>query len=407
MMNKKFSKLAAFFLLLALPKATMANDVVVRVNNVSDVQRQHLVEIELKTLQQKMGIGETESFILLNAQGQELAYQKTYDGKVVFDACAMPCRSTEYRFTLGTPQPMRVWVQGGMYPLRKDDIAWENDRGAYRAYGPALQRSGEKAYGIDAWTKNTPDLVVARRYYDDYLGNVKKDVSRKTGDEEAFRKVDLATSFHLDHGDGLDCYSVGPTLGCGTPALMDGGKLVMPYCYKTYRILDNGPLRFTVELVYNPVAIGNDKEVVEHRIISLDKGSNFNKVTVWYEGLSTARDMAAGLVVHADDVQSTSLGKDFVLYADPTDRLDHGYQLYVGVLFPYGAQTMKQMLDKPENGNAGHLIGVVKDLKDGQRYTYYFGSAWSCYDVRSFNEWKLRAQEFLDAIYTPFDVEIE
>ena len=71
---------------------------------------------------------------------------------------------------------------------------------------------------------------------------------------------------------------------------MVGKNQVLPYCYKDYRILDNGPLRFTVELTYSPSTVGDMKNVVEHRIISLDKGRNFNKMTVWYDGLPCPED---------------------------------------------------------------------------------------------------------------------
>ena len=49
----------------------------------------------------------------------------------------------------------------------------------------------------------------------------------------------------------MDCYTVGPTLGGGANALLNAdGSLFMPLCYKTFKILDQGPLRFTVELTY-------------------------------------------------------------------------------------------------------------------------------------------------------------
>ena len=52
-------------------------------------------------------------------------------------------------------------------------------------------------------------------------------------------------SYHVDHGNGMDCYAVGPTLGGGTAALFPDSTIVYPYCYKDCEILDNGPLRFT------------------------------------------------------------------------------------------------------------------------------------------------------------------
>ena len=271
-------------LALLMPASALAADVKVTVTNEQKTQRQELVEIDSRTVYQKLGIAEGQNIIVKNAMRQQVAYQITYDGKLLIDAAVKPCGKTVFTITPGNPEPMRSWVEGKMYPLRKDDIAWENDRGAYRVYGPQLQKSGERSFGIDVWTKNSPDLNVPERYYKDYEGNVRGYEIGKNGRKDEW--IDLHTSFHLDHGKGLDCYGVGPSLGCGTPALMDGDKLIFPYCYRKYRIVDNGPLRFTVELTYNPVKIKNDENVVEHRIISLDKGSNFNKMTVWYSPLA-------------------------------------------------------------------------------------------------------------------------
>lgn len=391
---------------LLIPVQLWAADVTIKVTNNESFQRQELVELDVNEVRQRLGITANESFVVKNKARQQVDYQITYDDKLLIDAPVKPHGTTVYTVTPGVPETMHQWVEGKMYPLRKDDIGWENDRGAYRIYGPALQRTGEKSFGIDVWTKNTPDLVMSDRYYKDYEGNVTGWANAKNGRKDDY--IDLHTTFHLDHGNGLDCYSVGPTLGCGTPALMDGDQLILPYCYKTYKILDNGPLRFTVELTYNPEKVKGDEHVVEHRIISLDKGSNFNKMTVWYEGLSKPCDMAAGVVIHSADKESVVIGKNFVQYADPTDRpSDYGFQLYVAALFPNGAQTKKLLFDKPTGGNEGHAVGVKKNLQNNERYTYYFGSAWSEYDVRTQAEWQLRINEFLDAQSHPLTVTIE
>ncbi|HWI56372.1 MAG TPA: glycoside hydrolase family 88 protein, partial [Bacillota bacterium] len=44
---------------------------------------------------------------------------------------------------------------GTFMPQRKDDFAWENDRVAFRIYGPALEATGEISSGIDIWCKRT------------------------------------------------------------------------------------------------------------------------------------------------------------------------------------------------------------------------------------------------------------
>ena len=126
------------------------------VSNPTDMQRQELVAVDMN----QIGVKAETPFVVVNGKGQEVDYQVSYDGKLLIDACVTPHGTTTFTVKEGVPREMKTWVKGAMYPLRKDDVAWENDRGAYRTYGPALQRTGEKAYGIDVWTKNTPELVV-------------------------------------------------------------------------------------------------------------------------------------------------------------------------------------------------------------------------------------------------------
>ena len=392
-----------------MPTVAMAKDVAIVVTNSERVQRQELVEVSVDDVYAQLGVAKGQSLVVKNALGQEVPYQVTYDGKLLIDAAVRPCGQAVYTVSVGKPQEMKVFVTGRMYPERVDDIAWENDRTAYRLYGPALQRSGEKAYGIDVWVKNTPDLEVDKRYKVELSNHAKIQQLIKQGKTDEAKQLEIATTYHFDHGYGLDCYKVGPTLGCGTPALMENGRLVMPYSYKEYKILDNGPLRFTVELVYNPTTANGDKNIVEHRLLSLDKGSNFNKMTVWYEGLTRSTDIAAGVVVHEEDTQTIKCGRDFVAYADPTDNpAAQNFQIYVAALFPNGISETKPLFyDQPRNGAAGHVVGILKDYHNGEKYTYYLGSAWSKNDVRNFDEWVLRINSFLDALHSPLEAKIK
>lgn len=408
-MNKsKIFYALAFGLLLAPFKVSAGNNVTVSVSNSDNIQRQELVEIQLKDIYNKLGIKPGEKFIVKNALNQQVTYQITYDGKLLIDASVRPNGTADFTVTIGEPKPMKTFVCGKQYPERVDDIAWENDRTAYRVYGPALQRTGEQAFGIDVWVKNTPDLEVEKRYKTELSNHSKIEDLKKAGKTDEALEMEQETTYHFDHGYGLDCYKVGPTLGCGAPALMNGNDIVMPYCYKTYKILDNGPLRFTVQLDYNPFNIGNDKNVTEHRIISCDKGSNYNKMTVWFDGLTQPRDMVAGVVIHSEDTKSIVCGENYVLYADPTDNpTKQNFQIYVGVLFPNGVKATKNiMYDTPSNGNAGHGVGMIT-YQPNEKYTYYLGSAWSKNDVRTMNEWVLRSEETLKALQTPLKVTVK
>lgn len=380
----------------------------VNVTNTRSTFRQEVVELDANVVFEKLAISGGRQFQVYNAVGQQVPYQITHDGKVLIDAAVRPNGTATFTIKKGTPNTFVNTCYGRMYPERVDDIAWENDRAAYRCYGPALQRTGERSFGNDVWVKNTPSLVVEQRYFIED-GSKAKIAALKQTDPAAAKALEMATTYHYDQGNGLDCYKVGPTLGCGTPALMIGDSIVMPYCYKEYEILDNGPLRFSVRLVYNTTSYKTDNNVVENRILTLDKNSNFNKMTVWYDGLTVPADIASGISLHSEDVDNVVLGKDYIQYADPTDNpKGQNFQIFVGTLFPNGvAETKKVMYANPVNGNAGHALGIVKDYKSGQKYTYYFGSAWSKYDCRTQAEWQERVNSALANIKTPLTVEVK
>lgn len=437
MMKGITAKSLMMLLALAGSNYCHAQQATIVVNNPTSTPRTELISLSMNEVKAKLGNAapkKGETYIVKNKHGQQIGSQITHDGYLLIDASVRPHGSATYYVTIGKPYHQKVWATGALYKIRKDDIAWENDRCAYRVYGPALQRTGERTFGTDVWVKNTPDTVVYERYVKDMNGNIKGDkidakVRALQKQEKAeknkakaaalakqikvlqaeSKEVDILTSFHLDHGNGLDPYRVGATLGLGAPSLMVGKNQVLPYCYKDYKILDNGPLRFTVELTYNPSTVGDMKNVVEHRIISLDKGSNFNKMTVWYDGLTTPTDFATGFPIHEEDTESKTFAKDYVSYADPTDNIEvNNSQVFVGVLFPEGIDnTYYQLFDKKHDGATGHALGLKRGLKNQEKYSYYFGAAWSKYDVKSYAEWQIRIKEYLDTLKTPLGVEVK
>ncbi len=383
-----------------------ATKITVSIANESNEFRQQVVELDAGEVFARLGIPGGRQFIVRDPAGLELPYQLTYDEKVLIDAGVSPRATLRLTLEKGTPQVFKTVCYGRIYPERKDDYAWENDRGAYRVYGPALQRTGERSYGIDVWSKNTPELVVEQRYWTEdvimmpTVERLRRE-NRQQGDS-LYRTI----SYHHDHGRGMDLYKVGATLGCGTPALMQNGELVYPYCFKDYEVLDNGPLRTTVLLNYEKKLFGNDS-ITEHRIISLDKGSNFNRCTVWYTNLRQPTNLASGVVIHSEDKASVVLKNDYVAYADPTDNPRvNNCQLFVATLYPKGGVETKMLpLPQPGGGNEGHALGIASNYK-GERYTYYFGSAWSKYDVRTMGEWQQRIEWTLRQLRHPLKVTV-
>jgi len=377
-------------------KENPSKTVSIIISNPSTETRTQVVEVDAADVRKLLGIDENDPFVIKNAAGQELDTQLTYDGKLLIDASVLAGSTWTVYASKGYPKTMNPQVQGALYKIRKDDIAWENDRCAYRVYGPALQRTGEKSFGIDVWVKDAPELILDHRYYKDMQSNIDAAPLEKDGRKEEARFVHNNGSFHLDHDGswGMDGYGVGPTLGCGTPAYIKDGKLVLPYCYTDYDILDNGPLRFTVCLEYGKNADG----VVEHRVISLDKGSHFNKIKVWYDDMNTSTTFCSGVVLNGKGTEAT--GNNWVAYADPTDRPDvHGSEIYVAALFPNNnVKTGKT----PDSRN---LVGVIDGYK-GEPITYYAGAGWSRYDVSNFTVWKQLVAEFLNEIKQPLTISI-
>lgn len=384
-------RLASLLLLVSGIAVGRAQTLTVEVTNPTKSFRHEVVAVSADDVKNRVG----EQFRVLEGAGLDVPFQLSHDGQLLIEVALRPMGTASFRLVPGVAPQFPTVCHGALHPERKDDLAWENDRGCYRVYGPALGRTGERSYGIDVWTKNTPELVVDDRYYiEDVVMMPRVDslrrVNRQRGDS-----LYRINSYHHDHGRGLDPYKVGATLGCGAPALMLGDSIVMPYTFRDYQILDDGPLRFTVHLIYNKVRVGED-EVEEHRIIQLDKQSNFNRMTVWYEGLHHQVGFCSGVVVQREDPEPVVLAPDHVSYTDPTDQPRvHQAPLYVAALFPNGpVETCR---------HRGHALGIVRSYS-GDRYTYYFGSAWSKYDVRTPEEWEARIRWYLDALKAPLKV---
>ncbi|MDR2118299.1 MAG: DUF4861 domain-containing protein [Tannerellaceae bacterium] len=382
-MKKNICLFPALLALLAVA-CTKEKAIHVSVENPSSYDRTgEIVEIAFEALN---GLPEG-SFVILNAEGKQIPYQLTYDKKVVFPVTVPANGTTGVVFTRGTPEVYDTLVCGKHYPERKDDIAWENDRIAFRLYGPALQASGEQAFGYDVWVKNVAEPVVEDRYHQELVHGI---------------------TYHTDHGNGLDYYSVGPTLGAGASALMANDTLVYPYCYRTYEILDNGPLRFTVKLTYNPLHTGDGEDVIETRLLSLDAGSQLNKVTLSFDGLSRTTPLATGIVIHDpshDYLADTAEG--FIAYADPLDPANG--QLYVGCVFPSTVKETKAVYfsdrEKTKRKAEGHVL-ALSDYVPGTNFTYYWGGGWSKWGFPTSADWFAYVKAFSQKISTPPAVKV-
>ena len=407
---KKYFSLSLLALLAACgPK--QSTDFTVTVTNDLSFDRAEMVEVPISEVAKKVQLIDEEQYIVLDAEGNQVAYQITYDDNLLFPVNVKAGDKAVYTVAVGEPIEAEPIVYGRHYPERVDDIAWENDRTAYRAYGPALQAKGERAFGYDAWVKRVPGLVVEQRYANELNPDTQAEIARLRKERKYDEANELyhSVSYHVDHGNGLDCYKVGPTLGCGTAALMQGDAILYPYCWKEYEILENGPLRFTVKLTYNPLVVGKDT-VVETRTISLAQGSQLNKTVVSYAGLSKAAPVATGLVIHPENPTAYVLegDKGYIAYADLTDNVNNGNGIiYVGAVMPEKVTEAKAQMfadkEAKERGASGHVL-AISNYKPDTEYAYYWGSGWSKYGFDSMEAWTTYLDRYAQSVRNPLKV---
>lgn len=270
-------------------------------------------------------------------------------------------------------------TSGRVYPERNDDLAWENDLVAFRAYGPKTQRNGERSFGYDIFLKYPGKGPVLETLYANQCSpaNWAKVDSLKRIDPKLAKDFENSFTYHLDHGLGMDCYAVGPTLGCGVAALTVGDSVCYPWCYDRAEILENGPRRFKVQLTFAPVCIDGDN-ITEVRTITLDKGKRLNHCEVEWKGLSKPRRVVAGFPRRSNPQEFTDAGRGLLAMTDPTQGSDNG-TIFLGL--------------KAHNKKGGRIVNLDGHtllsyrVKPGEKFSYDFGYAWDRGDIRQFDEW--------------------
>ena len=387
--------------------------VTVTVTNPLAMERSNeMVEVSMETVTDRLGLADTAQIVVFNADGQQVPYQITYDGKVIFPAAIAAGGTATYTIQTGTPEAFDVKACGRCYPERMDDMAWENDLVAFRAYGPALQAKGERGFGYDLFTKyNTTEPMLEAMYAKELdKETLAKIAELKKTDPKAAAELSRERSYHIDHGYGMDCYAVGPTLGAGVAALMVNDSIIYPWCYKNQEILDNGPLRFTVKLEFTPLTVKGDSTVVETRLITLDAGSHLNKTAVSYSNLKETLPIVAGIVLHEPDgAVVADAANGYITYVDPTTGPDNG-KIFMGAAVPAVVKDAKTVLfsekEKKERNNAdGHVL-AVSDYEPGSEYVYYWGFAWDKADIKTADAWNRYMADFAQKVRNPLTVKV-
>ncbi|TLX72449.1 DUF4861 domain-containing protein [Labilibacter sediminis] len=362
------------------------NTTLVSVVNTIDIDRTEIVKVDL---------GESSSslhdvIVTDNTSGEEVLSQlidKDKDGvfeTIAFQASLSANEAKQYKIkeekTSFASSEVKTFAR--FVPERTDDFTWENNRVAFRVYGPKAQAmvednipGGTLSGGVDCWLKKVEYSIIDKWY----KGNI---------DEPGY--------YHIDHGEGLDNYHVGPSLGCGGTGVIEDGKLITSLNYTAYNVLTNGPLSSEFELGYAPY-VGTKHNIQEQKTVSINLNDNFTKFEIKVDGADT---LVAGITLHDNlgvvSVDSTSA---WASYWTPHKGEELGTSIVVDPKYYAGySHVVSDVKDK------SHLLVHLKVI-DG-KVEYYAGFAWSgSKQYKNKEDWEDNLTKFSKRISNPLQVE--
>lgn len=362
-------------MLLGAVGVTSAQEISVEVRNKLAIAREsESVEIDWDDIEDKLSGATANNIIVVDSQGKQIPSQVLFDGgkepeDLLFQATVSPNGTAKYSVKIGKRESYTKQAYGRFVPERMDDFAWENNKVAYRVYGKALEVEMFSP-GIDVWMKRTPELIINKWY--------------------------KAAHYHQDHGEGLDMYDVGSSLGVGATTPIVDGKLVYPTNnFTEYEILEDGDLRFKFEVKFLPFKV-NGVDVKQKRTVTLDANTNMNLVEVEYEGDFKSIDIAMGLKIRNTDGEVVDMGDNYLAYQEPVKLAKNGIT-YVLAVTP----------NKGENKRIEDHIIKTTSVKEGEDYEYLCGGFWSKYGVEDQAKWSEIIEQEVAKFKSPLVVKIK
>jgi hypothetical protein len=237
-------------------------------------------------------------------------------------------------------------------PQRKDDIAWENDRIAHRIYGPALEVTEPTGSGIDVWVKSVRYPIIDKWY--------------------------KAGHYHLDTGEGMDCYGVGHSRGCGGIGIWNGTTLSVSGHWQSYEIKEMGGKRTVFTVNYAPWKLPDGHEVSEKRTFTLNKGTNLNLLESTLTSDQLELIVGIGLAKHKGEVYKNK--EKGILAFWETSKPENG-ALGTAIIVP--PQNIVGFAEDKSNNL------ILMKAKPGVPFGWRTGACWSKgLDFHTFDEWK-------------------
>ena len=336
--------------------------IVIEVKNNLDFNRKEIVSIQRSKLVNLLK-NTSEKDIRIKLQGskdylrtQWIDYDKDGIGdELLFQANIEANAIANYAVVADTAKvaESKAVTYSRFVPERIDDYAWENNKVAFRAYGPQAQKlveegkeGGTLSSGVDLWLKKVDYSIIDSWY--------KKNVA-------------APGYYHIEHGEGYDPYHVGASRGTGGAGIWVNDSLEVGKNYISYKTIATGPLRTVFELTYAP---WSSFGVQETKRISLDLDSNFSKFEINLKSEKKLPNYTVGITLHEKKGEvNINKNQGWFRHWEPIDNyfLGEGIVLapeLVETAFAYDSKIQDQsnllIVSKPET-----------------KLTYYAGFAWT------------------------------
>jgi hypothetical protein len=389
-----FSCLLVLFLLSSWNKKPN-HEGLITVKNKLDFARKEVVSITGNQLSVLVK-GNNEKDLRITKEGTEehvvlqwIDYNQDGISDALLFQAEVPRKSTAtYKIVFDGKIPLaesKIKTYSRFVPERTDDYAWENNKVAFRTYGPDAQRRKEEkrpdgtlSSGIDLWLKRTEQPII-NKWYAEHV--------KKPG------------YYHIDHGDGYDPYHVGASRGTGGTGIWENQVLLVSKNFVTSKTITEGPLRTVFELTYAP---WSPYEVAETKRISLDLDSNFSKFEITINAKKQLPNYATGITLHENK------GKVNINKKEGWFR--HS-ELIDGVFLGEGIVIDKRVLvdafsNVSKTTDQSNLL-VITNPKKGI-LTYYAGFAWQkSGQIASESDWDALLTKQAKIVASPLKVIIK
>ncbi len=374
---------AAALLFMSVAQPTGAEVTVSAKNNLDIPRPSETVELKWSDIADALPGVKPDRVVVTDPDGKPVVAQpiwlqsdkKKPADELIFQTDFAAGETRVFKLAAGMPAPYQPKVYGRWIPERHDDFAWENDRIAFRIYGPELEIVEPASSGVDVWPKRTHNLIVNQWYQ----------LAQSINDGY----------YHFDHGEGLDNFKVGHGQGCGGTAILLDGKRVTTGIkgWKTQKILANGPIRLIFDLTYDPIDV-NGAGVKETKRVILDAGQNLNhfQSTFTADKPVDTLQIMSGLGEHHDRSFEKDLNKagGCVTYWDagdgPGERRPEPNTApsgYVGIAVVMDPSQVQDVLEID-----GQLEMVTKATL-GQPVNFWAGAGWDqSGDFKNYQDWK-------------------